>query len=152
MHAGLPVADNTLAAALYPATEALVAELVACSLDVPTTLDRLAGLAADFENNRQLAERAATLALGHGGLGDAATSRLAGSISDLEAAWLRVQPNLVDELAVRGKTAQRTVGGAWTRIITDNHEPDRGKLSRPVGRSRASLSADWRTWPRSLAK
>lgn len=102
MHEGLPIADSTIAATLQPAVEALVGELTACGFAVDRALPLLTGLAAEYENNRQLIETASKRSQGTEGLGEAAVSRLAGSVADLEAAWLREQPNLVEELAVRG--------------------------------------------------
>ena len=103
MSEGLPVADKTIAAILLPPTEALAAELDACSFAAETTLPLLTALAADYENNRQLIEMAVQRTRGAGAVCDANIARLAGSIADLEAAWLREQPNLVEELAVRGR-------------------------------------------------
>ena len=103
MSEGLPVADSTIAAILQPAVEALAAELHACGFAAKSTLPLLVGLAADYEHNRQLIEMAIQRTRGAGALGEAGLSRLAGCIADLEAAWLREQPTLVDELAVRGR-------------------------------------------------
>lgn len=103
MSEGLPVADSTIATALQPAVEALTGELYACGFAVDSTLPLLVGLAADYENNRQLIEMAARRTQGAGALSEANISRLAGCITDLEAAWLCEQPGLVEELAVRGR-------------------------------------------------
>ncbi|MGI9430347.1 MAG: hypothetical protein ACR2NM_16920 [Bythopirellula sp.] len=103
MHEGLPIADSKIAGLLQAPVAALTSELTACGFAVEATLPLLAGLAADFENNRQLIERAAQRIQGAGAISGAAISRLAGCIADLEAAWLREQPNLVEELAVRGR-------------------------------------------------
>lgn len=103
MFEGLPIADRRIAEILQPATEALVNELGECGFDARSTLPALVGLAADYENNRQLAEMAVNRVVGGGTINDAAVSRLAGCIADLEAAWLREQPELVDELAVRSR-------------------------------------------------
>lgn len=103
MQEGLPIVDTAIAQALHSPVTALVEELAACGFAVETTLPELTNLAADYENNRQLAEMAAKRILGAQALSESAISRLAGSISDLEAAWLRKQPQLVEELAVRGR-------------------------------------------------
>ncbi len=100
---GLPIADSTIAAILQTPTEALTRELHACGFAVESTLPLLVGLAADYENNRQLIEMAARRTRGAGALDEATVSRLAGCIADLEAAWLREQPTLLEELAVRGR-------------------------------------------------
>jgi len=103
MSEGLPVADSTIAAALYPPTEALRDELYACGLAIESALPLLVALAADYESNHQLVEMAVRRMQGAGAIGEAAIARLTGCITDLEAAWLREQPALVDELAVRGR-------------------------------------------------
>lgn len=103
MQEGLPIADSEICAVLQPAADALVSELNECGFEIEPTLSILTCLAADFENNRQLVERAAAKLKGSQALGETSLARLAGCASDLEAAWLRVAPNLVDELAVRGR-------------------------------------------------
>jgi len=100
---GLPVTDSIIATVLLPATEALCGELTANGFAIESTLPLLIGLAADYENNRQLMERAVWRSLGPKGVSAAGIVRLTGCLSDLEAAWLREQPNLVEELAVRGR-------------------------------------------------
>ncbi len=103
MSESLPVVDSAIAAALYPPTEALTGELQACGFAVESTLPLLVELAADYENNRELIEMAARRTLGVGAINEAGISRLAGCVADLKAAWLRKQPSLVEELAVRGR-------------------------------------------------
>ena len=100
---GLPAANSEIAAVLHPPTEELVAELHVLQFDVATALHDLTGLTADYENNRQLVEVMLRRARGTGSVDSATVARLAGCIADLEAAWLRQQPNLVEELAVRGR-------------------------------------------------
>jgi len=100
---GLPVIDTSIAAVLQPATDALLRELQACSPATESMLPLLVGLAAECENNRQLIEMAVTRSQGAGAINAATISRLAGCIAGLEAAWLREQPTLVDELVVRGR-------------------------------------------------
>jgi hypothetical protein len=100
---GLPVIDTATAALLQGTSDELSNELRACGLAAESTLPLLVSLAAECENNRQLVELAARRTHGAGTLGESAIARLAGCISDLEAAWLRHQPALVDELAVRGR-------------------------------------------------
>ena len=103
MYEGLPVTNSAIATLLHPPAQALAAQLHACGFAVETTLPLLTGLAADYEHNRQLIEMAVQRTRGAGGLGEEAISRLTGNIADLEAAWLREQPALVEELAVRGR-------------------------------------------------
>ena len=100
---GLPAANSEIAAVLHPPTEELVAELHVLQFDVATALHDLTGLTADYENNRQLVEMMLRRARGANSVDSATVARLAGCIADLEAAWLRQQPNLVEELAVRGR-------------------------------------------------
>ena len=102
MHEGLPIADSGIAQVLQPHVEALVEELNASGF-IESALHELTSLAADYENNRQLVEVAGTRMLGAGTLAKDSAGRLAGCIADLESAWLREQPQLVDELAVRGR-------------------------------------------------
>lgn len=103
MSEGLPIADSTIAALLQPAADALSAELIAGGFVVESALPLLVGLSADYENNRQLIEMAANRTQGAGAMSESALSRLAGCVADLEATWLREQPSLVDELAIRGR-------------------------------------------------
>ena len=103
MNEGLSIADSTISPILGPPAEALAAQLHACGFDVDSTLPLLTGLAADYEHNHQLIEMAVQRTRGAGRLSDANISLLTGNIADLEAAWLREQPALVEELAVRGR-------------------------------------------------
>jgi len=103
LHEGLPVSDRAVAAVLQPAIDELLQELNACGLAPELMLPRLVELAAEFENNRQLVEMTVNRTLGAGSVSESAISRLAGSIAGLEAAWLRHQPELVEQLAVRGR-------------------------------------------------
>jgi len=100
---GLAGIDTAIAAILQPASDELLRELRACDLAVESTLPLLVALAAECENNRQLIELAVRRTQGAGSVGEATISRLGGCIADLEAAWLREQPTLVDELAIRGR-------------------------------------------------
>jgi len=98
---GLPAAQATIREELEPATIALLADLRACGLDAARTLPLLVGLAADYENNRQLVTMAMTRLQGAGAISPAATSRVAGCIADLEVAYRRARPAVTKELAVR---------------------------------------------------
>jgi hypothetical protein len=98
--AGIPAANTGLSTALDAAADALAAELSAAGWPLPESLHVLAGLASEMDNNRQLVTRAAARLQPL--LGDDATLvRLAGAISDLEAAMRLSQPQLEDELSVR---------------------------------------------------
>ncbi len=101
--AGLPLVDPRLSAALQPAVAELRHEINASGLSVETLLPLLAGLASEYENNRQLIEVATTKMLGAGSLDGTTTTRLAGCVAKLESALLGERPQLVEELAVRGR-------------------------------------------------
>jgi hypothetical protein len=94
---GLPIADAQLASLLEPPARALLAELAASGLQ--SALPLWVALAADYENNRQLVERAVTRQ--QGAVSAETLTRLAGCVADLEAAWLGEWPALAEELAVR---------------------------------------------------
>jgi hypothetical protein len=98
--AGVPKANAELATALDAAAEALVAELLSAGWPLQEALHALAGLASEVGNNRQLVSRAAARLNPTCG-DDATLVRLAGAISDLEAAMRRAQPQLEEEMAVR---------------------------------------------------
>lgn len=100
---GLPPVEGAANAEVDAAATALLADLEACGLSAARTLPRLVGLAADYENNRQLVEIAVTRLQGAGRMGPADIGRLAGRIADLEAANLRARPALLDELAARSR-------------------------------------------------
>ena len=98
--AGVPAADPQLAAALEPAIDALVAELADALWPVDELLGHLAALSAEFENNRELVTRG--LAKLQVKTTEGQIHRVAGRIADVEAALRRHQPEIVEELAVRG--------------------------------------------------
>jgi len=100
---GLPIADARLAAALQPAVERLLREIKASGLSAKSTLPLLVSLAAEHENNRQLVQRAISKLWGAGAMEPESLVRLAGCVADLEAAMLGERPQLVEELAVRGR-------------------------------------------------
>jgi len=99
---GLPTSDDQLAVAIAPAAAQLAAEVTSFGSSQESVLLELCNLSADYENNRQLAERTLARLKGPAASGSA-KSRLAGHIAGLEAALLRVQPDVADELAVRGR-------------------------------------------------
>jgi hypothetical protein len=98
--AGIPMANEGLEAALDAAAETLSVELVSAGWPLPEALHALAGLASEIGNNRQLVGRAAVRLNPTCG-DDATLDRLAGAVSDLEAAMRLAQPQLEDELAMR---------------------------------------------------
>jgi hypothetical protein len=99
--AGLAAADAALEQAVGAAADQLGAELAAANWPMDAVLAQLAALAAEHENNRELVARcAARLRLPP--VAGSVLVRVAGAIADLEAALVRTQPTLVDDLAVRG--------------------------------------------------
>jgi hypothetical protein len=99
--AGLPAADNQCEQALGALADELVREIELAGWPAEHLIEQLAGLSAEYENNRELVTRAAAR-LHLPPLDPASQVRVAGAIADLEAALLRTQPEIVDELAVRG--------------------------------------------------
>jgi hypothetical protein len=98
--AGLTAADSVLAAAVDGPAAALAGEIAEAGWPVDAVLGQLAGLAAEYENNLELATRAlARLRI----VGGSSVSRVAGAIADLEGALRRSQPRVAEELAVRGR-------------------------------------------------
>ncbi|QDS97622.1 hypothetical protein [Adhaeretor mobilis] len=100
---GLPTCDDQLAVAIAPAAAQLSAELASFGASDEQVLLELCNLSADYENNRQLAERTLARLKGQTSTSESAKSRLAGHVAGLEAALLRVQPDVADQLAVRGR-------------------------------------------------
>jgi hypothetical protein len=100
LRAGLQIVDPELAATLEQPVAALFKEIEDAKWPLDAVLAQLVGLAADVDNNRALVTRAlARLSLrGVEGL----INRVAGAIADIEAAVHRAQPEIVEELAVRG--------------------------------------------------
>jgi hypothetical protein len=99
--AGVAAADPRLAAALDGPAAALVTEMEKARWPVDDLLGQMAGLAGEFENNRELTTRALAR-LPRFKTNETAVNRVAGAIADLEAALRRFQPEIVEELAVRG--------------------------------------------------
>jgi hypothetical protein len=93
-------ADAALGAALDGPIAALLGELSVADLPVDEMVAQFASLSADFENNRELVTRSlARLWIDAAG---ETIGRVAGAIADVEAALLRMAPEVVEELAVRG--------------------------------------------------
>lgn len=97
---GIPAADSSLGQLLNPAADALAAEIDAAQWPRLAVLEQLTALATEFDNNRDLVTRAAGK-LHLPPRDPALMVCIAGGIADLEAALLREQPNLAEELAVR---------------------------------------------------
>ncbi|MCC6493104.1 MAG: hypothetical protein IT424_08790 [Pirellulales bacterium] len=98
--AGLSAADPQLAEGLAEPADRLVGEIAAAQWPVAAVLEQLSALAADIDNNRDLVARAAA-ALGLPPGPPAAHVRIAGAISDLEAASTRLYPDRAEELGLR---------------------------------------------------
>jgi hypothetical protein len=97
---GIPAANAELGAALESSIALLVAEVQDALWPVGAVLPQLAGLSAEYENNRELVTRAvARLRIQ---TTEGLISRVAGAIADVEAALRRARPEIVEELAVRG--------------------------------------------------
>lgn len=97
---GLGAADAKLAAAIDVPCDRLAQEIASAGWPLAESLDQLTALAAEIDNNRDLVSRAAArLRLSQ--VDQAAHIRLAGAVSDLEAALRRAQPALGEELPLR---------------------------------------------------
>lgn len=97
---GQTFADQDLSAALREPALAMQAEIDAMGLPAARFWRMACALATTFDNNRQLAKMAAYRTLGHASPNEI-SERLGGRISDVEAALLRIKPNVVEELALR---------------------------------------------------
>ena len=100
---GLPAADLEISALLRPAAAQLQQELHACGLAGAQILPQLTGLSSEIQDNRQLIQLAVTQVLGTNTISEAAVNRLAGRIADLESTLRYHRPQLVNELAIRGR-------------------------------------------------
>jgi hypothetical protein len=96
------LAGNALVAALAEPIVALERELEAAEVPREPFWRHIVPLAAGIESNRQLLERVLARSVGRGPRAEALVGRLAGRVSDLEAAARAAFPNLTDELALRG--------------------------------------------------
>ena len=97
-----PLADERLRAALQKPVASLLAELRGGGIEAQEFFEQAVPLAADFESNRELAERIlAKLPSGSGELNQQAAGRLAGWFTELEAAFTSAVPRVVDDLALR---------------------------------------------------
>jgi hypothetical protein len=101
MRAGLAAADRQLAQTLGEPAAFLFGEIGIAGWPADAMLQQLAALSAEYENNRELVTRSAAR-LNLPPVDDAILTRIAGAVADLETTLLRQQPELVDELAVRG--------------------------------------------------
>jgi hypothetical protein len=98
--AGLAAADPVLAATLQQPADTLAGEIAEAGWPAVAVLEQLAALAAEYDNNVELTTRA----LGRLRIvGGSSVTRVAGAIADLEAALRRAQPEIAEELLVRGR-------------------------------------------------
>jgi hypothetical protein len=99
--AGIAAANALPGEAIQRPADALYDEIANGGWPVDALLSQLAALASEYENNRELVTRALTRLDIYSV--ESVVGRVAGAIADLEAALRRVQPEIVDELAVRGR-------------------------------------------------
>jgi hypothetical protein len=100
-HAGIAAANALPGEALARPADALCEEIANGGWSVEAVLSQLAALASEYEHNRELVTRALTRLDIYPV--EFVVGRVAGAIADLEAALRRVQPEIVEELAVRGR-------------------------------------------------
>ncbi len=101
---GQPLVDNRLAQALSPSVASLSAELSASGISFATFFEQVVPLAADFENNRELARRVLARFSGRSEVqNEQAAGRLAGWFNELESAFSAAVSGVVDELTLRGR-------------------------------------------------
>lgn len=105
----LPLADARVAAALADWIDPLLDSLAAVGLPADRCWQHLLPLCPEVHNNRTLAERILNKLLGPNDRSDSAESRLAGNFSDLESAFRRAVPRVVEELELRS----RPIREAW---------------------------------------
>lgn len=97
---GWPLVDARLTEALTAPVTSLTAELAASGIDAEAFFAQAVPLAADFENNRELAERVLIKLRGRENH-DLLAARLAGWFLQMESAFLGAVPGVVDQLELR---------------------------------------------------
>ncbi len=100
---GHQLVDPQLQGFLQDPAGQLVEELLAAGLDPGAMFRLLAALSLGIENNRQLAQRALERLRGRHSGHEPTIGRIAGRIADLETAFRQANPDVVDELALRGE-------------------------------------------------
>jgi hypothetical protein len=103
---GLPVVDSQFAELVAEPAEIFLATLQECSLEPVPTLRALASWASHYENNRELVRVALSKLRGPGGINEQYVSLLAAAIGNLETRILAARPEMVEELALRGRPLQ----------------------------------------------
>jgi len=100
---GLPTIDAELAQTLEAPAEQLQRSIDSSGFPVEETLTELASQAAVFENNRQLVEVTLSRLFGASRVSESVVSPIAAGVAGVESALLALRPELVDQLAVRGR-------------------------------------------------
>jgi hypothetical protein len=99
---GRPLVDAELASALESPVADFAAECGNMGSDAGQLLDLLAMLGADVDNNQQLSALALTKLQG-GRPSESSVAALARQITALEHAYLRIRPEIAEELALRSQ-------------------------------------------------
>ncbi len=102
---GFPAIDSELGQLIEEPATVLIGSLAEFQLPVRQILQTLASLASSYDNNRQLVELTLTRLRGPGSR-EQVVSLLAAAIGTLETKLLAARPEMVDELALRGKPLQ----------------------------------------------
>jgi hypothetical protein len=103
---GLPILDSQFAELVAEPAEVCLATLQECSLEPVPTLRTLASWASHYENNRELVQVALSKLRGPSGINEQHVSLLAAAIGNLETRVLSARPEMVEELALRGRPLQ----------------------------------------------
>lgn len=103
---GLPVVDSEFGELVAEPAEVLIATLAECSLQPVPTLRTLASWASQYENNRELVVVTLSKLRGPSSINEQHVSLLAAAISNLESRVLASRPEMVEELALRGRPLQ----------------------------------------------
>ncbi len=106
IEAGWPAVDGELAELIVEPAEQLLTTINDNHLPLRETLAELVALSSDYENNRHLVEVVLTKLQGAGAVKDQVVSQLAAVIGILETKLLAARPEMVDELALRGRPLQ----------------------------------------------
>lgn len=100
---GESLVDARLQHTMEEPTERFVEEIEAAGLLAGEMVPLAAALAMGIENNRELIEVAMTKLRGRSDSLSDSVGRIAGRVADLEAAFLRTLPDVVDQLVLRGQ-------------------------------------------------
>lgn len=106
---GIPLTDAQLAEAIRRPAEELFATISIAGWPVDALLLELLNLAADVDNNRQLAEQAARRTVGPQAASSSHLTRVGGAIADLESCVANIQSTPNEELDVRRRPLQEQI-------------------------------------------